>query len=95
MQPVSNLYDYLRAHAVELGERILRTYPALHQVDDPPSPRLGELLRQVLFSALFAPGITAHTGSCCNLAGEMKNHATLPVFDFKLDRPAGRIPIKL
>jgi hypothetical protein len=46
MQPMSNLYDYLRAHAVELGERILSTYPALHQVGDPPSPRLGELLRQ-------------------------------------------------
>jgi len=46
MQPMSNLYDYLRAHAVELGERILSTYPALHQVDDPPSPWLQELLRE-------------------------------------------------
>jgi superfamily II DNA or RNA helicase len=46
MQQLSNIYDYMRAHAVELGERILTTHPALHQVEDPPSPRLGELLRQ-------------------------------------------------
>ena len=46
MQTLSNIYDYMRAHAVELGERILTTYPALHRVDDPPSPRLDTLLRQ-------------------------------------------------
>jgi hypothetical protein len=46
MQQLSNIYDYMRAHAVELGERILGTYPALQQVEDPPSPRLGTLLRQ-------------------------------------------------
>jgi hypothetical protein len=45
MQPLSNIYDYMRAHAVELGERILSTYPALQQVDDPASPRLSRLLR--------------------------------------------------
>jgi superfamily II DNA or RNA helicase len=46
MQPITTLFDYMRAHANELGERILSTYPALHQVDDPPSPRLSALLRQ-------------------------------------------------
>lgn len=46
MQQLSDIYDYMRAHAVELGELILSTYPALHQVDDPPSPRLTGLLRQ-------------------------------------------------
>jgi hypothetical protein len=46
MQQLSNIYDYMRANAVELGERILSTYPALHQVDDAPSPRLNGLLRQ-------------------------------------------------
>ncbi len=46
MQQFSNIYDYMRANAVELGERILSTYPALHQVSDPPSSRLGVLLRQ-------------------------------------------------
>jgi hypothetical protein len=42
---ITDIATYLRAHAVELGERILSAYPALHQVDDPPSPRLGELIR--------------------------------------------------
>lgn len=46
MQSLSNIYDYMRAHAVELGERILSSYPALHQIEDPPSPRLKQLLRQ-------------------------------------------------
>src|SRR5476649_250964 len=36
----------MRSHAVELGERILSTYPALHQVADAPSHRLNTLLRQ-------------------------------------------------
>lgn len=46
MAELSTIYDYMRAHAVELGERILSTYPALHRVEDPPSPLLGTLLRQ-------------------------------------------------
>lgn len=46
MQQLANIYDYMRAHAVELGERILNTYPALHHVNDPPSSRLSTLLRQ-------------------------------------------------
>ena len=43
---ITDIFTYMRANAVELGERILSTYPALHQVDDPPSPRLDTLLRQ-------------------------------------------------
>src|SRR5689334_6018246 len=36
----------MRAHAVELGERILNTYPALQRVEDPPSPLLAGILRR-------------------------------------------------
>jgi hypothetical protein len=43
---INSIFTYMRAHSNELGERILSTYPALHQVDDPPSPRLSALLRQ-------------------------------------------------
>jgi hypothetical protein len=32
--------------ADELGERILRPYPPLQAVEDPPSPLLGQLLRR-------------------------------------------------
>ncbi|HEV2715098.1 MAG TPA: hypothetical protein VGU64_07510, partial [Terriglobales bacterium] len=46
MRQLANIYDYLRANAMELGERILSTYPALHQVDDTVSPRLDTLLRR-------------------------------------------------
>jgi len=36
----------LRAHAQELGDRILKSYPPLHAIDDPPSPMIGKLLRK-------------------------------------------------
>jgi superfamily II DNA or RNA helicase len=46
MPELSTIYDYMRAHAAHLGERILREYPALHQFDDPASPRITGLLRK-------------------------------------------------
>ncbi len=45
MPELCTIYDYMRSHAVILGDRILQEYPALHQFDDPVSPRLQELLR--------------------------------------------------
>lgn len=45
MRELCTIYDYMRSHAVILGDRILQEYPALHQFDDPVSPRLRELLR--------------------------------------------------
>ena len=38
--------DYLRMYSAELGERVIQNYPALHQVDEPLSPRLGTLPRK-------------------------------------------------
>ena len=46
MPELSTIYDYMRAHAALLGERILQEYPALHPFDDPISPRIVELLRK-------------------------------------------------
>ena len=46
MSHLSTIYDYMRAHAAILGERILKEYPALHRFEDPVSPRLEELLRK-------------------------------------------------
>jgi hypothetical protein len=43
---LENIADYLRAHAQELGNRILESYPPLHSIDDPPSPIIGKLLRK-------------------------------------------------
>jgi SNF2 family DNA or RNA helicase len=41
-------FDYLRAHAVELGLRILETYPPLQSTKDPVAPRIATLLRKAL-----------------------------------------------
>ncbi len=46
MPLLENIADYLRAHAQELGNRILESYPPLHAIDDPPSPMIGKLLRK-------------------------------------------------
>src|SRR6266404_2404961 len=46
MPELSTIYDYMRAHAALLGERILQEYPALHPFDDPISPRIAGLLRK-------------------------------------------------
>lgn len=46
MPELSTIYDYMRAHAALLGERILREYPALHQFGDLVSPRIAGLLRK-------------------------------------------------
>ncbi len=46
MQLPKDLNEYLRARASELAERILRTYPPLHGIDDPASPLIGHLLRK-------------------------------------------------
>ena len=46
MPELSTIYDYMRANANLLGERILKEYPALHRFDDPVSPRVDTLLRR-------------------------------------------------
>jgi hypothetical protein len=46
MPELCTIYGYMRTHATLLGERILQEYPALHQFEDPVSPRIQELLRK-------------------------------------------------
>jgi hypothetical protein len=41
-------FDYLRAHAIELGTQILETYPPLQSTKDPVAPRIATLLRKAL-----------------------------------------------
>src|SRR5580698_8047626 len=45
MPELSTIYDYMRRYAALLGDRILEEYPALHQCNDPVSPRIEGLLR--------------------------------------------------
>jgi SNF2 family DNA or RNA helicase len=46
MEPITDIPTYLRTHAQELGNRILKSHPPLHSVDDPPSPMIAKLLRK-------------------------------------------------
>jgi len=46
MPELLTIYDYMRANASLLGARILLEYPALHQFEDPVSPRIENLLRK-------------------------------------------------
>ena len=46
MPQLENIPDYLRAHAQELGNRILESHRPLHSIDDPPSPMIGKLPRR-------------------------------------------------
>ena len=46
MPELATIYDYMRAHATMLGERILQEYPALHPFDAAISPRIDRLLRR-------------------------------------------------
>jgi hypothetical protein len=46
MSDLKPIGDYLRAFAAESGERIIKTYPALHKPEDPVSPEMNTLLRR-------------------------------------------------
>jgi hypothetical protein len=41
----ASIADYLR-NADELGDHILKSYPPLHSIDEPPSPLISQLLRK-------------------------------------------------
>jgi hypothetical protein len=43
---IATLDDYLREFSVEIGNRLLKSFPALHAPGDPVSPLLGKLLRK-------------------------------------------------
>jgi len=43
---IATLEEYLREFSVEIGDRILTSFPALHSPGDPVSPVLGKLLRK-------------------------------------------------
>src|ERR1035438_6978923 len=45
MQTPVDIYTYMQLHSAELGKRILSSYPALHGVDEAPSPLLSQMLR--------------------------------------------------
>src|SRR5665811_740159 len=42
---ITDIATYLRKHSEEIGKRILSSYPALHGVDEAPSPLLSRMVR--------------------------------------------------
>jgi hypothetical protein len=46
MSTPKSISDYLRVFGSELGDRVLQSFPALHNLRDPISPRLRTLLRK-------------------------------------------------
>ena len=63
MEPITDIATYLRAHAQELGDRILESYPPLHSIDDPPSPMIGKLLRKPYSSQISPSWVWSDVGS--------------------------------
>ena len=54
MELPKQISGYLLLFASELGERILRSYPPLHAVDEPPWPRVARLLRRPFPAQMLA-----------------------------------------
>ena len=54
MQLPSEISAYLQLFSHELGERILQSYPPLHNVEEPVSPMLGRLLRRPFPAQILA-----------------------------------------
>jgi hypothetical protein len=48
MERPTSISDYLRAFALELGQRILDSFPPLQGAQEPPWPLLSKLLRRPL-----------------------------------------------
>ena len=65
----TTIQDYLRTFSSELGQRILDTYPALYTFGDPPSPRLGSLLRKPYPAQVMAVmGVVRRWEKACSAA---------------------------
>src|ERR1019366_8923763 len=54
---IATLEEYLREFSVEIGDRILTTFPALHAPGDPVSPILGTLLRKPFVAQQIAVAV--------------------------------------
>jgi hypothetical protein len=83
MQLPETIFDYMSYHSRELGERILRDFPALHRAGDVLSPRI-EALRRKPFPAqsVAIMGISKRweTRRTAAIIGEMGTGKTLMAF---------------
>ncbi len=54
MSVPDSISDYLMLYASELGDRILKSFPPLHGVEDAPSPLISKLLRKPFLAQTLA-----------------------------------------
>ena len=60
-ESIIDIASYLRAHASELSDRILSTFPPLQSTKDPVAPRISTMLRKALPAQALAITGTANT----------------------------------
>ena len=89
---ITTLEEYLREFSVEIGDRILTSFPALNAPGDPVSPILGKLLRkpfaaqEVAIARAVARLRQANSVACiaemgtCHLNQNMARSATLMIY---------------
>jgi hypothetical protein len=83
MQLPASIFEYMSHHSTELGERILRDFPALHRVGDALSPRIADLRRKPFPAQNLAiMGIAKRweTWRTAAIIGEMGTGKTLMAF---------------
>jgi hypothetical protein len=67
---ITTLEEYLKEFSVEIGDRILTSFPALHTPGDPVPPILGKLLRKP-----FAAQTVAITGAAQKLRKAIRSQS--------------------
>src|SRR3974390_2989762 len=93
MQSPVDIYTYMQLHSAELGKRILSSYPALHGVDETPSPLLSRMLRAPYPAQTLAiMGVSKRwqLASNANVVAECGSGKTLIALGSMLVHSAGR-----
>ncbi len=93
MQTPVDIYTYMQLHSAELGDRILSSYPALHGVDETPSPLLSRMLRAPYPAQTLAiMGVSKRwqLASNANVVAECGSGKTLIALGSMLVHTAGR-----
>jgi superfamily II DNA or RNA helicase len=83
MQLPASIFEYMSHHSTELGERILRDFPALHRVGDILSPRIADLRRKPFPAqnvAIMGIAKRWETWRTAAIIGEMGTGKTLMAF---------------
>jgi len=90
---IATLEEYLKEFSVEIGNRILTSFPALHTPGDPVPPILGKLLRKPFAAQTIAIAGAAQNlrqGNSVAIIAEMGTGKTLMAIALSFVFAAGR-----